>query len=147
MTKSPVRIFIVDDNLLNIEYIQKETPSYPNFKFMGSAISGEKCLTKIKNMPVDVILMDIHLPDGMNGFETAKKIKEGENPPIFIFITVDIDYSYVEQAVELKSSLLGKHIKASDLFEKIERIFYEKEIIINPNPEGKGLLIITNQTK
>ncbi|MFV2061301.1 MAG: PleD family two-component system response regulator [Gammaproteobacteria bacterium] len=50
--------------------------------------SGEKCLHYIKNHIPDLILLDVSMPPGMNGFETCKKIKENEQlhniPVIFV---------------------------------------------------------------
>ena len=138
MENQPLKIFMVDDNQLMVDLVKKDIVAYPYFQFMGSASSGEECLGKTKNMPLDVILMDIGLP-GINGLETAETIKEekGENAPTIIFLTVYSDFEYAERALELRSSLLGKRIKSSVLFEKIAQIVREGEIIINPNPKGE----------
>jgi len=138
MENQVLKIFMVDDNQLMVDLVKKNIVDYPKFRFMGSAASGEECLDKIKNMPLDVILMDIGLPE-MNGLETAEIIKEekGDNAPIIIFLTVYSDFEYAEKALELRSSLLGKRIKSSVLFEKITQIVREGEIIINPNPKGE----------
>jgi len=128
---------MVDDNQLMVDLITKDIKEYPRLKLMGSAVSGEECLEKTKNMPLDVILMDIGLP-GINGLETAEKIKEikGDDAPTIIFLTVYRDFDYAEKALELRSSLLGKRIKSKVLFDKIVQIVTEGEIIINPNPKG-----------
>lgn len=134
-----IKIFMVDDSQLMVEYIEKDIQAHKNFKFMGSAASGEDCLAKIKNMPLDVILMDIGLP-GINGIETAEQIikDKGADAPTIIFLTVYRDFEYAEKALELRSSLLGKRITSQVLFEKIVQIVKEDEIIINPNPVRQG---------
>jgi len=138
MENQVLKIFMVDDNHLMVELVKKNMLDYPQFKFMGSAASGEECLTKTEKMPLDVILMDIGLP-GINGLETAETIieKKGDKAPIIIFLTVYSDFEYAEKALELRSSLLGKRIKSNVLFEKITQIVREGEIIINPNPKGE----------
>jgi len=137
MSQQPLKLFMVDDNQLLLDLITKDIKTFPKLKRMGSAITGEQCLEKTKNMPLDVILMDIGLP-GIDGLETAEQLKKnlGENTPIIIFLTAYGDFEYAERALELRSSLLGKKIKSSLLFEKIVQIVREEEIIINPNPKG-----------
>lgn len=137
MNDAPLKIFMVDDNQLMVDLIKKDIKTFPKFQFMGSAASGEECLEKTKNMPLDVILMDIGLP-GIDGLETAKQIKntKGINAPNIILLTVYGDFEYAEKALELRSSLLGKRVKSSVLFEKVVQIVEEGEIIINPNPKA-----------
>ena len=137
MSDKPLKLFMVDDNRLLVDLITKDIKSFSKLQWMGSAVSGEECLEKTKHMPLDVILMDIGLP-GIDGLETAEKLKKdlGENTPTIIFLTAYGDFEYAERALELRSSLLGKKIKSSLLFEKIVQIVEEEEILINPNPKG-----------
>ncbi|MBF0226441.1 MAG: two-component system response regulator [Desulfobacterales bacterium] len=85
MNKDKPKILIVDD-----------TPS--NIKVLGSSLgdkysifvatSGEKALTILKTTPIDIILLDIMMPE-MDGYEVCNKIKDNSltrNIPI-IFIT------------------------------------------------------------
>lgn len=130
---------MVDDNQLMVDLITKDIKGYPQLQLMGSAASGEECLEKTKHLPLDVILMDIGLP-GINGIETAEQIIQlkGEEAPTIIFLTVYNDFDYAEQALALRSSLLGKRIKSRVLFDKIVQIVTQEEIIINPNPKGEA---------
>lgn len=139
MENSTLKIFMVDDNQLMVDLITKDIKMYPQLKLMGTAASGEECLEKTKHMPLDIILMDIGLP-GINGLETAEQIikLKGDAAPTIIFLTVYNDFDYAEQALALRSSLLGKRIKSSVLFDKIIQIARQGEIIINPNPKGEA---------
>ncbi len=50
--------------------------------------SGEKCLRYVEDHIPDLILLDVSMPPGMNGFETCRKLKENEHlhniPVIFV---------------------------------------------------------------
>ena len=137
MNNQPLKLFMVDDNQLLLDLITKDIKTFPKLQWMGSATSGEECLEKTKHMPLDVILMDIGLP-GIDGLETAEQLKKekGAATPTIIFLTAYGEFEYAERALELRSSLLGKKVKSSILFEKVVQIVREEEIIINPNPKG-----------
>ncbi len=82
---SNVSILIVDDrpeNILALEAILK-----PMNVDVVSATSGEGALKQLLKGDFAVILLDVHLP-GMNGFETATRIKQRERtrdvPIIFL---------------------------------------------------------------
>lgn len=50
------------------------------------ANSGEELLEKIKDERFDIFLLDIQM-GGLNGIETAKKIREKDNEAIIVFMT------------------------------------------------------------
>lgn len=59
-----------------------------------SVSSGELALRQLQTSNYDLILMDINLGDGIDGFETSKKIRESEqykNTPIIALSTNDYD--------------------------------------------------------
>jgi len=62
---------------------------------IDSVENGENAVKKAKNSSYDLILMDINLGNGMNGFETAKKIRElgsYNETPIIALTTNDYDH-------------------------------------------------------
>jgi CheY-like chemotaxis protein len=67
-------ILLVDDNSTNL-YVLKEVirVHYPKTEIL-EASSGIEALTIANNVPLDLILMDVKMPD-MDGFETAKLIR------------------------------------------------------------------------
>lgn len=61
------------------------TRKNPEFSFNISEYgSGEELLARTE--PIDILFMDIEM-DGINGIDTAKKIKEENNGTILIFVT------------------------------------------------------------
>ena len=70
------RILLVDDDAMNLRMAQvilKKTP----YEIL-SASSGAECLRLLGEQPVDLVLLDIEMPD-MNGIETLEKIREAES--------------------------------------------------------------------
>ena len=75
-------LYIVDDHSVVIEGILSLLKNSPEIVVVGFANTATVCLNFIKSNNVDVILMDINLPD-INGVELCKQIKT-EQPDIKI---------------------------------------------------------------
>lgn len=131
-----IKIFVVDDDNLTIDLLQKPMQESGFLDFVGRANSGEECLEKLTNKPVDLVIMDINMP-GIDGIETATRLLEirKNDAPKIIFLTVYGDYDYTQKAFSLKSSILGKNIGITYFLETIKRVM-QGEIVINPNPNG-----------
>lgn len=78
-------VLIVDDTKENIKVLASLLEK--QYKTI-IANSGEKALTTLKKRTVDLILLDVLMPPGINGFETCVQIKEDheipDTPVIFI---------------------------------------------------------------
>ena len=69
------KILVVDDQIANLQLM--EALLLPLGYEVVLAQNGEEALQKIKEIPPDVILLDIMMP-GMDGFEVAKRLREDE---------------------------------------------------------------------
>lgn len=96
-------IMVVDDSKINIlktEHILKEV----GYNIVP-ATSGEECIRILKHKKVEVILMDIEMPN-MNGFETLdaiREIPECKGVPV-IFVTSDKTVDVVVKASQYNVS-------------------------------------------
>ena len=82
-------ILVVDDSAANLKFV--ESVLKEQYKLI-LVKTGEKALAYLAKNPVDLVLLDIQMPD-MDGFETCEKIKElrlNRNVPV-IFLTADAD--------------------------------------------------------
>ncbi|CAM2067400.1 Response regulator [Sulfidibacter corallicola] len=68
------RILVVDDDQVNL-LLQSEILGSLGFEVIP-VNSGEACVNSVSETPVDAIIMDLRMP-GMNGFETAQRLKAG----------------------------------------------------------------------
>jgi len=89
-----MRIAICDDDKLQREtleqYVTEHISAYPNIKITKYS-SGEKLLDALRSYKIDILLLDIEM-GGINGIETAKKIREFNSEIIIIFITGYVNY-------------------------------------------------------
>ena len=72
----PIKILLVDDDERNIFSLSAYLKA-KKIKIADTARDGQECLTKLKNIEVDVVLLDMMMPI-MDGFETLKHIRQDE---------------------------------------------------------------------
>lgn len=92
------KILVVDDEWSNIELIQHICEDEPMYKVL-TASSGAEAIEIVKEKTVDLVLMDIFMPD-MDGFETVKRIWEIQEVPV-AFITANRDSDTMEKAKQM----------------------------------------------
>lgn len=82
---SKVKILVVEDNLVVAEDIRQQLEKL-GYEVTQIAESGEVAIAAMKNKPPDVVLLDIHLGDGMDGIGVAEIIRRMVDIP-FIYVT------------------------------------------------------------
>ena len=117
----PVKVLVVDDNpdvLTSIDYTLKPL-GYEILK----ASSGKECLDILKTQTVDVILLDIMMPEE-DGWQVASKIREHaqwRSLPI-IFVTAKADDMSISLGSLCSEEYLIKPFEPHDLIRAIQRI-------------------------
>ncbi len=86
-------LLIADDNIMNLQLLSNYLTRM-SFKILV-AEDGQEALERADSGKPDLILLDIMMPPGINGFETCCKLKENETtkdiPVIFITALSEID--------------------------------------------------------
>ncbi|MGK7887912.1 MAG: response regulator [Leptolyngbyaceae cyanobacterium] len=87
----PATILVVDDNLNNIQVLV-ELLEGANYQ-VAIAKSGESAINRLQRSHPDLILLDVMMPGGMDGFETCRTIKANKatQPIPIIFTTAASD--------------------------------------------------------
>lgn len=70
-----LRIAIVDDHTLFRKSLKLLISSFKNMEVVSEASNGIELLEKLKTVTVDILLLDLQMPE-MDGFETCDKINE-----------------------------------------------------------------------
>lgn len=92
------RILIVEDDFITIKLLQKML-SNNSYDIVNCVTNGMEAIETIKNMPVDLVLMDIGINGDADGLEIAKIMKTHYNTPS-IFITSHSDLVTIDKAIE-----------------------------------------------
>lgn len=93
------RILVVDDSAANLKFVENVLKDYYKLILVKS---GEKALAYMEKNPVDLVLLDIMMPE-MDGFEVFEKIKcleQNQNVPV-IFLTADADVDNEIKGLEM----------------------------------------------
>jgi DNA-binding NarL/FixJ family response regulator len=117
-----MRLFIVEDQPAILKSQVKLLESFKDIHIVGTAMSGEEALEKIKdlNPPPQVILCDLGLPN-MSGIEVTKKVKEHDKNIEILIFTVFEDENKVLLAIKAGAS--GYLLKDADITKVHEAIF------------------------
>lgn len=88
MNVSPIKVLVVDDSALMRNLIGRIVESDPDLELVGKAMNGAFALKKLDTLDVDIIVLDLEMPE-MNGIEFLKKRKEqGIDIPVIILSSV-----------------------------------------------------------
>jgi len=122
------RILVVDDDPHAVEILTRmlEREGYECL----SADGGEAALQTLRENPVDVLLLDVMMPD-MDGLQVCERLQADEDLrqiPIMLLTARD-DYPTRERGMNLGvSEFLTKPVNKRELFARIEAQLHAREI-------------------
>jgi two-component system, NarL family, nitrate/nitrite response regulator NarL len=115
------RLLLADDHPMirtAIEVLLKET----GYEIAGSAASGEETLKAIERLTPDILLLDLHMPDG-SGMDVLRRLDASRSAPRVVILTAAIEDSSLLEAKSLGVS--GMVLKSSDpafIIECLDRV-------------------------
>ncbi len=140
-----IKIFVIEDDLIYVKDLE-ETIKRLGFIFTGFSNSAD--LNKLKDVPLDIVLLDISIENSIDGISLAEKIKK-EIDVAVIFLTgyseksivenaiSNFPYAYLikpvrEQELEISIKIAYKHLKLQrDI--KSQRSWFENISDLSPN--------------
>ena len=112
--KNKYNIMLVDDHVLFRNGLKLLLNSYSEFNVIAEASNGIEFLNYVEILPIDIVLLDINMPE-MNGIEAAQKaLKKNPNLKI-ITLSMYGDEEYYNKMVEI--GVCGFLLKDSDIDE------------------------------
>jgi len=100
--KSTIRVLIVDDSPVYLEFLTHLLASDPRIEIAGAVRDGAAAFQAVADLRPDVITMDINLP-GMNGYDVTRRIMESAPTPIVVVSAAD-DAGEVEMSFRAMES-------------------------------------------
>ncbi len=126
-----IRIFLVDDHEIIRDGIKSLIGSHDLISVVGEAGSGKEAIKFLRNTSVDIVLMDIQMPE-MNGIETTEKLlKKSPNLKV-IALSMHNEEAYILRM--LKIGAMGYLLKESgrdELIRGIESVFLGQQYLSN----------------
>jgi len=118
-----IKVVIVDDHQLVIEGLKSLLKSCQEIKVVASFKTGNEALKYLETSSVDVVLLDINMPD-INGIDVCNSITKNYKDIAVIGLSTYNDRSIINQMISngAKGYLL-KNVTESELIEAIAKVY------------------------
>jgi DNA-binding NarL/FixJ family response regulator len=114
------KVFLVDDHRLFLAGVRAELDE--EFSIVGTAYDVDAAIEGIRNLKPDVVLIDVHMPDG-GGVAVVEGV--GETNPDIKFLALSVSDSAEDVIAMIRAGARGyvtKTIDPADLADAIRRI-------------------------
>ncbi|CAH1210124.1 Transcriptional regulatory protein LnrK [Paenibacillus plantiphilus] len=127
-----IRILIADDDPYIRESLQVLLGLDPELDVVGTCGDGEAAYQFVQGHTVDIVLMDIRMPD-CNGVEGTKKLKSLPNPPAVLILTTFDDDEYIIEALRSGANgYLLKNVPPSRIISGIKTV-NDGSMLVHPD--------------
>lgn len=127
------RIIVADDHAIFAEGLKRLLD--PEYEIVAVVHNGNDLVKAARELKPDVVLADISMP-GLNGIDAARKIKEAENSPKIILLTMHQDVTYATTALdEGVDGYILKHAEPKELLDAIREVL-KGHLYVSPSMAG-----------
>lgn len=120
--KNRIKVIIADDHPLIREGIIKILSLEPGIEVVGEAEDGAQAIELARATDVDMILMDINMPN-INGIVATKIIKKEKPDVNIIALTIHNQEEYLFELIRCGiSGYVLKDVRPSELIETIQKV-------------------------
>lgn len=122
-----IKVLLVDDHILIRKGIALLVENHPKIVVVGEASDGEEAMQLAYQLQPQVILMDISIPNGMDGFTVTKELKKGLPDVKIVMLTMHNEIAYIQKAREVGADgYILKNSKSGEIIEAINSVFLGK---------------------
>lgn len=88
---TPIPIVLVDDHRVVTRGLRLFLESFPDVRVAGVAASGEELLRRIGEWQPRIVILDLLMPGGIDGIETARRLREAAPSVRVVALTASTD--------------------------------------------------------
>lgn len=140
-----ISLLIVEDHLLMLEGIRSLMLNQPEIELAASYSLGLEALAFLEQNSVDVILLDINLPD-ISGIELCRRIRRLDNTVKILALSAFSDRTFILQMLQHGANgYILKNTSSRELIDAIQRVL-DHQIVLGPDvqqaiasADGRGL--------
>jgi len=130
--QSDIRILIVDDHGMVRFGLRGYLQSTPGLTVAGEASSAEEALALLETLDINVVLMDLALPE-MSGAEATRLIRQRYPDVKVLVLTSFLDDDHILPAIRAGAAgYLLKDVDPDDLAKAIQSI-YQGQSVLHPH--------------
>jgi len=126
-----IRVLIVDDHAVFTDALATILKTEPDMDVVGKGATVQEAIKSARALQPDVVLLDVHMPDG-SGIEAAATIKKERPQTQVVILTSDEEESVLRSAVQAGiTGYLSKHESAAQVVQAV-RSAAQGEALIAP---------------
>ena len=126
-----IRVLVVDDHAVFSDALATILATEADIEVVGKGGSVREAITSAHTLQPDVVLLDVHMPDG-SGIQAAAAIKKDRPQTQVVILTSDEEESVLRSAVQAGvTGYLSKHESAAQVVQAV-RSAYKGEALIAP---------------
>ena len=119
MGEAPIRVLVVDDHAVFCDGLATMLRIEPDIEVVGKGGSVAEAIQSARILHPDVVLLDVHMPDG-SGVEAAARIKQERPQTQGVILTSDEDETVLRAAVQAGvTGYLSKHEPAAQVIQTV----------------------------
>lgn len=135
MTDNIIRILITDDHNLLVDGLKRSLNEVDELKVVATANTIHECIDILASHQVDLLLLDVQLPDG-NSIDFIPKIKQSHPSLKIVILSSFAEPSVIRRALDTGiSGYLLKNSSSAEITRGVLQVI-EGEVYITPEAEA-----------
>lgn len=146
-----LKVFITDDHELYLEGLVLLLNKQQGIQVVGSALTGKELLQKLPQVEVDILLLDVHLPD-TGEEELLKKIRSLHPDLKILYLTIMRGTRYIHKLIRhdihgyiLKNTSIEELVKALNSVKEGKKYFSKEINIIDTDQDFRNTVTIEDK--
>jgi DNA-binding NarL/FixJ family response regulator len=131
-----LKLLIVDDHAVFREGLRALLDLEDDFAVIGEASRGSEALAMVSEETPDVILLDLHLPDGNGAVFCRQLLKRSAGSKVLILSAYDDDEEVTAALISGASGYVLKTVSGERLADNIRSV-YQGEVLLAPSVAAK----------
>lgn len=122
-----IRVLLVDDHTMIRKGLRVLLEGNADIEIVGESHDGNDAVIKTKQLAPDVVLMDLSMPNGLDGFSASKEIRK-QNPAVkIVVLTMHDEEIFVQQAITVGAQgYILKNSHGELLYQAIHEVYQGK---------------------
>lgn len=153
-----IKVLVVDDHPLICKGIRMLLQASKHIQVVDESHSGQDAIIKVERLEPHVVLLDLSMPNGLDGFYVCETIKNRYSHIKVIFLTMSDEENNIKQAIQCQADgYILKNGQTGVVTEAIEKVYSgliyyrtsisEDQIKKWRQQKGAKAHILTNQEK
>jgi two-component system, NarL family, response regulator DevR len=126
---SPIKVLVIDDHAVFCDGLTTILSLEPDIEVVGKGGSVREAVQSARILQPDVVLLDVHMPDG-SGVEAAALIEKDRPQTQVVILTSDEDEAVLRSAVEAGvTGYLGKQESSAQVVQAVRSAAHGEALI------------------